>query len=367
MDSNIYGTSAPASASGAKSLSTEQFTFTGSGGEYFRIWIVNLLLTIVTLGIYSAWAKVRRMRYFYGSTQLAGSSFEYHGEALKILKGRLIALALIIPYSIASNSSPILAVVFLIVFFIALPFIVVTSRRFQTRMSSWRNIRFGFTGRYGQAAWVYLGLAILIPLTLGLIVPYMMYARQQFLLGNATFGTTQVEFNAKPGRYYLLYLLGIATLIGTFVAAGVFAFISFGGLSGLAELSDPTVLAGGDYVGAMLLLIVIVIAGYLFTFAIIQAGLTNAAYGELALAGHEVKCDVSAVRLAGIYFTNALFMILTLGLYTPWAKVRLVRYQLENMQVLVSGDLNQFAAEQQQQQSATGEEIGDLMDMDFGL
>ena len=57
-----------------------KFEFTGSGSEYFRIWIVNTLLTVVTLGIYSAWAKVRRLRYFYGSTQLAGSTFEYHGQ-----------------------------------------------------------------------------------------------------------------------------------------------------------------------------------------------------------------------------------------------------------------------------------------------
>ena len=32
------------------------FRFTGKTGEYFRIWIVNLALTILTLGIYSAWA-----------------------------------------------------------------------------------------------------------------------------------------------------------------------------------------------------------------------------------------------------------------------------------------------------------------------
>jgi uncharacterized membrane protein YjgN (DUF898 family) len=364
MESNIYGSAAAAPASATQPSRTEYFSFTGSGGEYFRIWIVNLLLTIVTLGIYSAWAKVRRLRYFYGSTQLAGSSFEYHGEALKILKGRIIALALIIPYSIASNSSPILAVVFLVAFMIALPFIVVTSRRFQTRMSSWRNIRFGFVGRYGQAAWVYLGLAVLIPLTLGLIVPYMMFARQRFLLGQAKFGSAPVEFNATPGRYYLTYLFGILTLIGTFIVAGILLLM---GLGGVEALSDPTAWANTGNVTPLLLMAVVVIGGYLFAFAIIQAGLTNAAYGELSLAGHEIKCDVSAVRLAGIYLTNAILMMITLGLYTPWAKVRLVKYQLENMQVRVHGDLDQFTAEQQQQQSATGEELGDLMDMDFGL
>src|SRR5688572_25368406 len=50
--------------------------FTGTGREYFQIWIVNLLLTIVTLGIYSAWAKVRRLQYFYRHTRLAGAGFD---------------------------------------------------------------------------------------------------------------------------------------------------------------------------------------------------------------------------------------------------------------------------------------------------
>jgi uncharacterized membrane protein YjgN (DUF898 family) len=36
--------------------------FTGCAGEYFRIWIVNVCLSVLTLGIYSAWAKVRRKR-----------------------------------------------------------------------------------------------------------------------------------------------------------------------------------------------------------------------------------------------------------------------------------------------------------------
>ncbi len=70
----------------------EQLRFTGSGAEYFGIWIVNLLLTIVTLGIYSAWAKVRRLQYFYRHTEVAGSSFDFHGSPTRILIGRVIAL-----------------------------------------------------------------------------------------------------------------------------------------------------------------------------------------------------------------------------------------------------------------------------------
>ena len=57
-------------------------------GEYFRIWIVNLLLTVATLGIYSAWAKTRRLQYFYRNTHLAGASFDFRGDPKAILRGR---------------------------------------------------------------------------------------------------------------------------------------------------------------------------------------------------------------------------------------------------------------------------------------
>src|SRR5262245_6312583 len=81
----------------------QQFEFTGAGGEYFRIWIVNLAMTLLTLGIYSAWAKVRRLQYFYRNTTLAGSSFDYHGNPLAILKGRVIAVGLLLVYNIAGS------------------------------------------------------------------------------------------------------------------------------------------------------------------------------------------------------------------------------------------------------------------------
>ena len=67
-----------------------RFEFRGTGGAYFRIWIVNLALSIITLGIFSAWAKVRTKRYFNGSTSVAGHAFDYHASGFKILIGRSI-------------------------------------------------------------------------------------------------------------------------------------------------------------------------------------------------------------------------------------------------------------------------------------
>jgi len=51
----------PATAAAAPHVAAP--TFTGRGSEYFRIWVVNVLLTLVTFGVYSAWAKVRKARY----------------------------------------------------------------------------------------------------------------------------------------------------------------------------------------------------------------------------------------------------------------------------------------------------------------
>ena len=86
------GTTSDAGSVPSKPSSKELgFRFTGDVGEYFGIWVVNVFLTIVTLGIYSAWAKVRTKRYLYGNTVLDGSPFDYDANPTAILKGRLIA------------------------------------------------------------------------------------------------------------------------------------------------------------------------------------------------------------------------------------------------------------------------------------
>ncbi|NIR61944.1 MAG: DUF898 domain-containing protein, partial [Gammaproteobacteria bacterium] len=102
---------------------THAFEFTGSGAEYFRIWIVNILLTIVTLGIYSAWAKVRTKRYFYGNTRLMGSGFEFHARPVTILKGRLVAVAALAVVIGLGAINPALQTVAILAAFPLVPFL----------------------------------------------------------------------------------------------------------------------------------------------------------------------------------------------------------------------------------------------------
>ena len=105
----------------------ERFQFHGEGGEFFRIWIVNLVLSIVTLGIYSAWAKGRTKRYFYGNTELAGDRFDYLASPIAILKGRIIAVALLVIYTLLSIFLVPASYLVLALLLLVMPFVVMRS------------------------------------------------------------------------------------------------------------------------------------------------------------------------------------------------------------------------------------------------
>ena len=152
----------------------QPFQFTGTGSEYFRIWIVNLILSILTLGIYSAWAKVRTNRYFYGNTQIDNTGFEYHAKPLAILKGRLIAVALLLAYVLTDQLYPLASAVLALCLLSATPWVIWKSMQFNARMTSYRNVRFGFHGSLLDS-YRYLLFIPLIPLLSALLAGIVIY------------------------------------------------------------------------------------------------------------------------------------------------------------------------------------------------
>jgi len=150
----------------------EQLRFTGSGAEYFGIWIVNLLLTIVTLGIYSAWAKVRRLQYFYRNTEIAGSSFDFHGSPVRILIGRVIALVMLFAYNYSVRLHSAVTLVVLVVLAVVMPWLLRNSFRFRLYNTSWRGTRFHFRGAVARAYRVFLLNGFLTLITLYVLAPF---------------------------------------------------------------------------------------------------------------------------------------------------------------------------------------------------
>ena len=207
---------------------TTPIVFTGKSSEYFGIWIVNLLLSIVTLGIYSAWAKVRRKKYFYNNTLIENVGFDYHAKPISILKGRIIAFVLFALYVYGKGSSPILAGILVIVFFLALPWLIVRGSLFNARNTSHRGLRFDFKGTVSQAIRVYIGLPILTFFTFGLIWPYIAHEKSQFIMNNHRFGLSQFNMSRVVKQYYKVYLIVfIVPFIGILAAIAIPAYQAY--------------------------------------------------------------------------------------------------------------------------------------------
>jgi uncharacterized membrane protein YjgN (DUF898 family) len=149
-------------AAGPRTLS---LGFSGSGREYFRIWVVNLLLTLATLGIYSAWAKVRRLQYFDRNTHLAGATFDFHGNPRAVLVGRLLSVLLLVAYHYAFGFSTSFGVVVIAGLLLAFPYLMRGALRFRLGNTSYRGLRLGFDGSVAQAylAWLPPALVFLLP------------------------------------------------------------------------------------------------------------------------------------------------------------------------------------------------------------
>lgn len=383
----------------AAAESPQRFRFTGSGGEYFRIWIVNLLLTILTLGIYSAWAKVRRLQYFYRHTEVAGSSFDYHGSPLSILVGRAVAFVLLIAYNASGKISFTATFIALAVMVVVLPWLLRNSFRFRLRYSSYRGLRFSFKASNAQAyatflpygffallfvgltAWVFggqlptdpeesmdpqkamifVGLMGAITLAYALVIPLLHQRLKRFQHGNAWFGLTPFSFDAKAGHFYAIYALTGLIWMGSALAVGLIVAIT-AGIGGLFGDEVPAVPRGLLMLISLGSLALLAIAGAYFS-----ARIANLVWNATRLGEHRFESRLRVLPLMWILLTNMLLVLITLGLYMPWAAVRLARYRAENLVLHPAGSLEAFLAGAEGEVGAVGEETLDMFDFDIGL
>lgn len=344
---------------GVASPISNQVQFHGTGGEYFGIWIVNLLLTVVTFGIYSAWAKVRRLKYFYGQTEVAGARFEYHGKPMAILLGRIVAVLLFAAYSVATNIISIWSLVLIIVIALVLPWLLRNSLRFRMRNSSYRGIRFGFSGGVGRAYETFLFYPIFTFITLYLAAPLFHQRLKRYQHGNAKFGTSPFSFQGTVGQFYKAYAAVFGLVILAFFAMGF----------GIAMIAPA---AGGKPNPAMVatlmgFLILGTIAVSLLVTPLWLSRTQNLIWNNTALGEFQFHCSLKARRLVWIYLGNFVGILLTLGLFIPWAAVRVARYRAESLTLDGAGDVEAFVAEQAGAVAAIGEEVTEIFDFDIAF
>ena len=337
----------------------QPFRFTGTAGEYFRIWIVNLLLSVVTLGIYSAWAKVRRLRYFYGHTSLAGQTFGYHAAPKAILKGRLIAYAVVGVLAVLGQVAPLAASALYFPLVMLMPIVLVRAFRFRAANSSYGGIRFAFDGMEAEAYRVFLFLPILVPFTLGLAYPFVTKQQREFFVSESRHGRSQFGLELPTGAVYRIYLLaGLGLLV--WFSVGLATFI---GAAGAAGIRDPQATPGtGVLIG-----IGVLYAGIGVAFVAVRTAFENLVWNHTMLAGHRFESRLRAGRMLWIYASNIAAIAATLGLAVPWARIRLADYRAESLTLVPGGPLVTEAMAGSDEASATGAELSEALDFDFGL
>lgn len=343
---------------------SEGLHFTGNAREYFGIWIVNLLLTIITLGIYSPWAKVRRLQYFYRHTELAGSSFDFHGSPIRILIGRAIAVAMLIAYNAAVQFASPFTLVLLALFAVFLPWLLRNSFRFRLHNTSWRGTRFHFRGTLKSAYRVFLVNGFLAIITLYLMAPFMHQRMKAYQHNNSWFGNTRFSFHARIRDFYLIYLLLFVGVVAFVIVAG--AGVALLGVSFPTPESetpqDP--LAVAKIFG---LIYAVALAFAVLVWPAFSALVGNLIWNNTRIGEHRITCRMSPWRVIWIAVSNLVIVVLSLGLMIPWAAIRWARYRVESMALHPAGSLQEFTTGEAENVSALGEETASVFDFDIAL
>lgn len=318
--------------SGPSPRQTQRLFFHGSGGSLLGIHIVNVFLTVITLGIYYFWAKVRVRSYVLSQTEFAGDRFAYHGTGKELLVGFLKAVLLIgIPFVLLRFGidlvarGPVVRAVAGSLSYVALlaflAFATIGARRYRLSRTSWRGVRFSFRGQLLEFLKLFVGGSLLSTITLGLYYPFFDARRYGFLVSHSHFGSERFTFDGQGkdlfGRFLLTILLSLPTL----------------GLCWFWFLARKQ----------------------------------RYFWDHTAFGAARFQCTVTGGKLLTLNLGNALILVLTLGFGWPWVVVRNARFACTY--VVLEGALDLTTIQQEAQAvSTTGEGLAGILDagFDFG-
>ena len=371
------------------------FEFRGRTGEYFWIWIVNALLTIATVGIYSPWAKVRTKRYFYGNAFVADANFEYHARPLSILLARAVVLLLVVVGgAIAAAYSAAADARYSFLLLLLLPWALARGFSFNARNSSYRGLRFSFARRYGEAYFALFGLpmflfavllclfwlgggvddsfksavvvAMIALITFVAFLPYFVFRYYRFKVANHALGRTRFVFAQSPKPYYFaLWAALLAALLSLLAATFISVVIAF-------SASGDNGLSSGLLGAAIFSFIFPFVFSplFLFAFSVLRAMLFKMFWvGVRTENGARIECDISIIGFAGrILMINFLASLLSFGLLHPWTQVRKARYIAAHLRLVApSAAIDSLRLGETETIGALGEEWDAVEGFDFDV
>ena len=376
------------------------FEFRGQTTEYFKIWIVNLLLSIITLTIFSAWAKVRSRRYFYGNTFLNGENFEYHAEPLSILFARIIVYLIVLGGAFWAGEDALDKAFHSSLLFLLLPLALARGFSFNARNSSHRGVRFSFQRAYGKIYLIYLPLIILVLLlnyfslvlnelgdkigqwvmesdnlmrllggfflfllVLLVIFPFFSRAIHGYKANHHAWGRLSLGFTPPPIRKYMIayWLIPLFWFFISFINVMIVTAL-------LLFYNDIAQESTGFITGltAFIFFIMALVFSWLHSRAVLFHLFWN---GVQTKEGCKMQCRFSALAFTvKILLVNLMANLLSLGLLYPWTKIRKSRYLAQHMSVIApAGFLDSVVTARKEQESALGEEFDAVQGFDFDV
>lgn len=378
--------------------------FTGSGSEYFRIWIVNLLLTLVTLGLYLPFAKARRIRYFYANTHIAGQALSFHGDAWKMFRGFVLLAVLMGVYAIAGHFSQIAALIAFIALCAVWPALWRASMQFRLANTSWRGLRMAFDGSlkgaYLAVAPLYLPLIAFVAMTqfaeppptgegeadaaaaaamatqgllllaamavVALMTPWFLTLTKRYQHNGFRIASQQARVDLPASRMYGLCVKGtLVALIPGLLAVGA----GFGIAVAFGAFKDQE----GNTLGlGLMIFMALLLLGYFVCFVMVvpyfAARMQNLVWSATRSEAVSFTSRLKFRALFWLTLKNWTLVALTLSLYRPFAAVHTARLRLEAVSLTASEDVAQWSARARGgMQDATGDIAGDFFGIDMGL
>lgn len=389
---------APAPVAAERRLSVQ---FSGSGAEYFRIWLLHLLLIVLTLGLYLPFAKARRIRYLYANTWIDGDALAFHGDAKKMFRGFLVLVALFGVYGIGSRFSPLAGYVAFLGLCVLWPALWRAGQQFRLANTSWRGLRMAFRGDLSDAysafgiaiwplvlmigvqqfarailngsvavslqwaSWVAGSMAViggvgtvlyivLLPLALAKVKAYQ---HNHFQLADQ-----RLRMQVKTRRFYGL---AFASLCWVLVPALIVAALFF--IPAVRELFG----AGGNKLlagGVMAAVGGVYLIGFVLVGPFFNVRLQNLVWNHSASEQLRFESQLRFRSLAWLTAKNWLLTLLTLGLYRPFAAVNTWKLRLEAISIDVTGTMDGWdGSDSAAYADASGEAAGDFFGIDLGL
>jgi uncharacterized membrane protein YjgN (DUF898 family) len=176
------------------------------------------------------------------------------------------------------------------------------------------------------------------------------------------------SFQTPVREFYLVYLAAAvmgAVVFGALVGAIVTASVAIGGADAAdVDPSGPAALAAQLALAAVA---VVYVLGLLTVHAFVTSRIRNAVWNGIALGSHRFISAMQARSLLWILLTNTIATVCTLGLFWPFAQVRLAKYATSTFWFHPAGPLDEFAATLTSDVDAVGEEVAELFDFDIAF